>query len=276
VSAEVDQLMQIVPAAGDNPIRGVALVIHGLNLKPAKMQSIIDQLTAAGIEVYNCSLRGHGRNFASLAGVPDDDARLESFRQVTYQLWRNETLRAYQAASTRCRELQSVPMFFIGYSLGALMGCELLLTESHTSFDRMVLFAPALRIQPYSRIFQLLSPFPRLVVPSASPACYRANRGTPIAAYTALYTAAHSLAHNASDKLDVPTLLFIDSGDELVSTKGIMQLIETQNLTEWEVELVSKDATAQERYRHLIIDERSVGASVWQEMMASMAEHLLT
>ncbi|MEI6127603.1 MAG: hypothetical protein WCQ99_13745, partial [Pseudomonadota bacterium] len=43
--------------------KGVALVIHGLNLKPDKMLPIIAPLNAAGIDVLNVSLRGHGSNY---------------------------------------------------------------------------------------------------------------------------------------------------------------------------------------------------------------------
>ena len=41
-------------------LQGVALVIHGLNLRPKKMSTIIDNLTRAGIDVLSLSLRGHG------------------------------------------------------------------------------------------------------------------------------------------------------------------------------------------------------------------------
>ena len=44
-------------------ITGVALVIHGLNLRPDKMGSIISCLNTSGIDVLNLSLRGHGENY---------------------------------------------------------------------------------------------------------------------------------------------------------------------------------------------------------------------
>ena len=43
-------------------LRGVALVIHGLNLRPDRMQPIISKLTKSGIDVLGLSLRGHGEN----------------------------------------------------------------------------------------------------------------------------------------------------------------------------------------------------------------------
>ena len=47
--------------------RGVALVIHGLNLKPERMQPLANELRRWGITVVLCALRGHGENYAPLA-----------------------------------------------------------------------------------------------------------------------------------------------------------------------------------------------------------------
>jgi hypothetical protein len=43
-------------------LNGVALVIHGLNTRPDKMESIIAKLNDFGIDCLNLSLRGHGEN----------------------------------------------------------------------------------------------------------------------------------------------------------------------------------------------------------------------
>ena len=45
-------------AEGRDNIRGVALVVHGLNLKPAKMETVIGVLTTAGMDVLLVSLQG--------------------------------------------------------------------------------------------------------------------------------------------------------------------------------------------------------------------------
>src|SRR5271157_3010841 len=70
--------------------RGVALVVHGLNLRPERMESIITELNDTGIDVLNLSLRGHGNNYLKNMNICSDGARLESFRTVTYSLWLNE------------------------------------------------------------------------------------------------------------------------------------------------------------------------------------------
>ena len=94
--------------------KGVALVIHGLNLQPDKMQAIISVLTESGIDVMRLSLRGHGENYTHHAGIDEDQARLEAFKVVSFPLWMNETYLAY----TQVRKIaaqKKVPLFFVGF-----------------------------------------------------------------------------------------------------------------------------------------------------------------
>jgi alpha-beta hydrolase superfamily lysophospholipase len=109
-------------------LRGVALVVHGLNLKPEKMGAIIATLNQDGIDVLNLSLRGHGDNYPSQGRKNHDEQRLASFREVNYELWSDEMYRAYRQVRER-GELKNVPLFFVGYSLGGLLGCDLLISR---------------------------------------------------------------------------------------------------------------------------------------------------
>ncbi len=154
--------------------KGVALVVHGLNLRPERMQSIITVLNDAGIDVLNLSLRGHGNNYAKNINVSIDNARLESFRNVSYGEWLDEMYRAYVKVRERAAK-KKVPVFFIGYSLGGLMGCNLALSHPDVVYDRMVLFAPALNITVKSYLLKALMPFPNIVIDSLSPISYRSN-----------------------------------------------------------------------------------------------------
>lgn len=45
-------------------VKGIAIVIHGLNLNPDRMGSIISCLTKSGIDVLNLTLHGHGDNYS--------------------------------------------------------------------------------------------------------------------------------------------------------------------------------------------------------------------
>ncbi len=256
-------------------INGVALVIHGLNLRPDKMESIIALLTHSCIDVLSLSLRGHGKNYAQKANVDGSKARMKTFKTVSYKLWIKETYQAYGLAGNRSREKQ-VPLFLIGFSLGGLMGATLFASYPGVYFNRMVLLAPALHIYTIIYLAKLLSPFPRLVIPSFFIKSYCSNRGTPVAAYNALFEAIEHFNKDMAQKLNVPTIIFIDKQDELVSYRRLKRIIKKGRLHQWKLHLVKKSTTgAKEKMHHLIIDESSIGKDAWNEMRGLIIHHLL-
>jgi dienelactone hydrolase len=256
-------------------LKGIALVIHGLNLRPDKMESIIEILTGSGVDALNLSLRGHGKNYSQQDGSDDAQARLKAFKSVSYELWRDEIYAAYKIAEHRSNQ-NKVPLFFVGFSFGALMGVDLLASMPDVQFDRMVLFAPGLKIHSRYQIVRLLSLFPGLTVPSFSIKSYRANDGTPVAAYNALLDSLEHLNNNLNPKVNVPALIFIDKKDEFVSFDELKKLEENENLDQWKFHVVKKEAGEEPgKIHHLIIDEASTGKEVWKEIMDVMIEHLL-
>ena len=254
--------------------KGVALVVHGLNLRPERMQSIIAELNDVGIDVLNLSLRGHGNNYLNIMNVSSDGARLESFRAVTYGLWLDEIYEGYLKVRERALK-KNAPVFFIGYSLGGLMGCDLILSHPDVLYDRMVLFAPALNITVQSYLLKALMPFPNIVIDSLSPTSYRANEGTPMAAYKALFEAVDHFEKNQSDKLNKPALIFIDEEDEFVSCSKLKEMIALRNLDHWQIHIVQKDDDAGKKIsHHLIIDRDSVGDKMWKQIKDAVKRHL--
>ncbi|MBW2410229.1 MAG: alpha/beta hydrolase, partial [Deltaproteobacteria bacterium] len=176
--------------------RGVALVIHGLNLRPSKMESIINILTDSGIDALNLSLRGHGNNYDRHAHNDPVRARLAAFKSVSYESWKEEICAAYAAAKSRSIK-KDVPLFFIGFSMGGLMGTELLASRPDIQFDKMVLFAPAIKMHVRNNMIRVLSPFPRLTIPSYTLASYQSNAGTPMAGYNALFSSLKNFSGHA-------------------------------------------------------------------------------
>ena len=256
-------------------LRGVALVVHGLNLRPERMRPIISCLNQAGIDVLNLSLHGHGSNYVSKGKANGDEQRLESFMTVTYELWSEEVYNAYQQVRQRA-DRKKVPVFFIGYSLGGLLGCDLLVSHPDVSFDRMVLFAPALNVTIESYLLKVLAPFPALVIDSLSPKSYRSNDGTPMAAYKALFDAIAHFERNISERLNIPTIIFIDMKDEFISYQKLNDMIDQKKLTQWEIHDVQKDAdVVKNTTHHLIIDEDSTGRNLWGQIQGVILKHLL-
>jgi esterase/lipase len=256
-------------------LKGIALVIHGLNLRPEKMESIIAILTGTGVDALNLSLRGHGHNYPRQDGSTEAQARLNALKSVSYEMWREEVNAAYNIAKLRSTQ-SGVPLFFVGFSFGALMGVDLLASMSDAKFDRMVLFAPGLKIHSRYQIVRVLSPFPGLTVPSFSLKSYRANDGTPVAAYNALLDSLEHLDHNLNPKVNVPALIFIDQRDEFVSYDELKKMVDYENLDQWKFQVVKKEAGGEPgKIHHLIIDEAATGQNVWREITDVMVAHLL-
>lgn len=270
-----ENCVEWIKSIHSDKINGVALVIHGLNLRPDKMKSIIALLTHSYIDVLNLSLRGHGKNYTQKANVDGSKARMETFKTVSYEYWIKETHRAYGLAEKRSREKQ-VPLFLIGFSLGGVLGAALFASYPEVYFNRMVFLAPAICIYKIYYLAKLLCPFPRLVIPSFFIKSYCSNKGTPVAAYHALFEAIEHFNKNRDQKLNVPTLIFIDKQDELVSYRRLKRIIKNGGLHRWRPHPVKKSTTdVKENMHHLIIDESSMGKDAWNEMRGLIIHHLL-
>ncbi len=262
------------PQPGPGAPQAVALVIHGLNLDPERMQPIIDVLNENGVDALRLSMSGHGRNFARQDGVDAADARMEAFKAVSYHRWSAETLTAWRQARQRADQ-EKVPLVLVGFSMGGLMGLDLLASRPEATCERAILFAPAVSLHGWDHLIRVFSLFPRMVIPTLAPRHYLANPGTPMAAYNALFEALDHFEAHAGPRLNVPTLVFIDPADELVSMGGVKRLAETAGLDRWRFHPVTKaDTAAPGTLHHIMIDEASVGAEVWAGIKKAIAAHL--
>lgn len=249
--------------------KGAALLIHGLNLKPGAMAAISRRLSAAGIDVLQVTLSGHDTKSLS------DMERIEEFRRASYTLWRSEVAAAYVELADYANDHQ-LPKYLVAYSIGALLGADLLIdAEPAVAYDKMVLLSPALSLRATSQLLRPFSLFPDLIMPSFSPSVYHANWGTPMAAYNALYDGLHHFEKGASNQLNIPSLIVIDKGDELVSAHGIEGFIESHQLTQWQFSTVRKGSDAMTWYHHLLIDELTLGRAAWNDMMQQIEDFLL-
>ena len=271
---EVNTLMQWFPAKRYARPKGLALVIHGLNLRPTKMSSIIGALTDAGVEVLNLSLRGHGENYAPRRDMGGARARAVSLKEAAYELWSKEAREAYRAMGAKSARL-GVPIFFVGFSLGALLGVDLWASNAEIRFDRALLFAPALDLRVPYRLVRILYPLPGLVIPSLGRKEYLANSGVPIVAYKALLGMIRHFQAHVGPQADLPTLIFIDKGDEFIPFKKVKGIIAENRLRTWKICFVKKDRDADVNLKHMIIDEAALGRNRWRNMMEQGLKHLL-
>lgn len=268
--------MNIIFEPTVQPWRGVAVVLHGLNLKPVRMYPLADELRAMGIGVVNGELLGHGDNYEPQPDLSAVEARQAAYQQVTWRKWLADVKQIY-ATARDLAERHAVPLFLVAFSTGGLMGCTATALGAIDGFRRMVLFAPALATHRYFRPLRLLHRWPWLHIKSVAPVDYRANRSTPVAAYLAIHQAQEQLRNHIDQSLNVPTRIFIAPRDELISYRGLTKLITTQRLTNWQLDIVSKrEAAPGAGYNHLIINQAGVGTHEWQRMVEQMRRTLLS
>lgn len=240
--------------------RGAALVVHGLNLNPVKMSTLIEFLNSQNIVAYNVFLPGHDTGLSS-------EERLARFKNVSFNLWQKDLEGVYREVRKYTEE-ENLPLYYVGFSLGGVLGCNLLTRE--VSFDKMILFSPALKVNRTSRLIQVFSPFDAMTIPSSSPREYRANDKMAVAGYNALFDAIEELEQTSGDRLNIPALLFIDREDELVSFQRTETFIEEKELDQWTLFPVVKDEGFKDIYHHLTIDPYTVGPGAWSEISRKM------
>jgi hypothetical protein len=84
------------------------------------------------------------------------------------------------------------------------------------------------------------------------------------------------LENNLNPKINTPTVVFIDEEDELISFSGLQNMIQDQNLDQWNIHPVKKDKSATKiKMHHLIIDAASVGKKMWQGIVDITIRHFL-
>jgi hypothetical protein len=96
-----------------------------------------------------------------------------------------------------------------------------------------------------------------------------------VAAYNALFKAIEHLNKNMGQKLNVPTLIFLDTKDEFVSYRKLKQIIKNEELHQWKLHPVKNRTGAKGKMHHLIIDESSIGKDAWNKMRGLIIHHLL-
>jgi alpha-beta hydrolase superfamily lysophospholipase len=251
--------LRLIPTTG-RP-RAVALVLHGLNMKPERMEGVCDALARKGVECWLATLTGHGGD-------------LEALRSVRRETFLEDAGRACETADRRAREL-GVPLLLAACSLGAVVGNDLLHERDGVRLAGMVLFAPAFTPRRFARVARWLSPFPRLVIPSASPEAFRANRGTSVAAYRALFDSIAALEARGYARSNVPAVVFVDPKDELVSLRELRRLVARRGLDRWKIVEVSNAGSMLERsVHHLITGPEELGSEEWSRVEAQIGKFL--
>jgi len=221
-------------------------------------------------------------SYAPLQGHGDDgegpgaaERRLEAFRRVTREAWLDQARAAWAVARRRADE-RDAPLLLAAYSLGAALGLDLASDpDGEVRFDGMLLFAPPLLTRWPTHALRILAPLPRLVIPSFAPPRFRANRGTPVAAYNALFASIDALGRRRLAGLDIPSLVVMDPRDELVSLRGLRRLRDRHRLSRWELHEVRRRLARGARdYHHLVVSRERLGPDRWSDVSRRAAAWL--
>lgn len=245
--------------------KAVIILLHGLNLKPERMDDWARTLKDEGAIVMRLALYGHYPNSGSM-------------RDVSATIWRSQFDEVMEKARGIALD-EDLPINFIGFSLGALVALEWMAQNQNSgpSIERMVLLAPALATPWYSKsALFMASIFGKgFTVPSRSPKEYRANNGSTLAAYKALFDLKESLEGKSYKNTNIPTLILIDRHDELVPCDDLRKIIDQHRLGLWALEMVdNKIAQKNYGFRHLLVDEQAIGTALWETLTAKVKKHL--
>jgi hypothetical protein len=97
-----------------------------------------------------------------------------------------------------------------------------------------------------------------------------------MAAYKAIFEAIDHFEGHISDKLNIPTVIFIDEKDELISYRKLQDMIDQKKLDRWSIHKVWKDQDVDKVMAyHLVIDKPSTGGNMWGQVQRAMRKHLL-
>lgn len=240
-----------------------ALVIHGLNTNPNKMEQLASVVRNLDYKAKLAILAGHRGN-------------LENDKDVSAARWQTEFTEQWRESITDCRS-EHDERILIGYSLGALVAMNAFDSkETKPPPTKMVLIAPALELRYFVSVLKIISWIPGLKIPSLNNPEYRAQSYTSMRAYDALFQI-HDEWQKSKWKNTgaISTIVALSSKDELVDSKHLSKKINEIKSKNWKtIWLDNQESKIKPKYHHLIIDEESLGSKSWNIFTEEIKNHL--
>jgi esterase/lipase len=227
------------------------------------MLDLVKWLNEQGSDAYLVKLSGHHDNSVNA-------------ENITATVWQTEMINAYDLAK-KASINNNIPLYFLGYSLGGLLGTSMVCVgKGLYQFDKQLLFAPAFGIRTRSHLIKLAFLLDeRRKLPSYTPKQYRANNGISISFYKILFRQEKMLRKNLFKHVNIPTLVFIDPADELISHRKLCNLSRRFQLTNFRFICLDSGISDREtKYHHLIINERTMGGKNWKVVTGEMSKFL--
>lgn len=232
-----------------NETMAVVLIAPGLNLLPSKMDSLASFLASKNCDVFRISLG------------------------VNPKYWTDNFSDAYNIALEHAQIIQR-PIFFLGFSLGALVGVHYIIRHEEQQFCKIVLMAPATHTKPYTIIPAVLaSIFPNGSLPSFNLENYRERPKTTLLEYKKMRILQKELKNSLKNNvLNIPTLLITDPQDELVNSHKLTKFAALNPL--WtSLKLTNEGSLLPRKFHHLMIDSEAIGAAEWDKLLKHLTLH---
>lgn len=237
--------------------KGAVLISHGLNVRPSKMNALAEHYYKSGFDVYRLTLSGHEGDMAA-------------FKDATAEKWLGEVVTAFNEMKA---QEPGKPLHLLGFSLGAVAGLAAY-EKGLVAFDKIVLIAPPLQVTRTAGLVRNLFGFPGMMLPSKNNVDYRVHTKTPIAAYIALFDLIKMLKEAAAPLSESQGIVFFSPHDEMVDAAKSTQVL-SETHPKWTVHTVEKEnATLKPVSYHLMIDEPSLGARPFEQMLQKISEFI--
>ncbi|KAM1398440.1 hypothetical protein ACFX2I_015893 [Malus domestica] len=200
-------------------IRGVVILMHGLNEHSGRYDYFAKQLNANGFKVYGMDWIGHGGSDGLHAYVPSLD-----YAVTDMKLFLEKVL----------AENPGLPCFCFGHSTGAAIVLKVMLDPKFESrIDGVVLTSPAVGVQPTHPIFVVIAPLLSFLLPRYQISAAN-KKGMPVSRDPAALVAKYS------DPLVYTGSIRVRTGYEILRITSYLQ----QNLTKLRVPFFVLHGTA--------------------------------
>jgi hypothetical protein len=234
--------------------KGVMIVTHGLNLKPARMDGLAQFFSAQGYEVLRPSFTGH-------CGRP------EELQQVKAESWEKDARHFYAKAKVKA-DYFKVPLYLTAYSFSGLIYQSM---TKELPFKKRVFLASALETHFWYPIaIFLVNLWPTSFFRTWIPDGYFAQEYGGFRSVLAMnhFFLKWNDGRKSEDK--TPTLVWGDPKDELVNVPKLKLLAEGS--PGWEFrELGIGGCALPKCYHHLIVDEAALGPAEWKRVTETSA-----
>lgn len=212
-------------------------IVHGLNLKPEKMNYINQFFKTNNYNTSQISLKGH--RLAS--------NNLQHQKSIKKHDWENDIVKVY----TDLNEPQN--LIGVGQSLGAL---SLVSAHLHTKtkFKKLILIAPSIEPKLSVHFIRFLFLFPdSWSLPSFNLKEYRVEDSTSLSAYKELFRMRDNVLNS---KINIPCFVIANPLDEVIDFEKTQTWALANNCEFYTFKKIDENTVG---HQHLFIDPSTAG-----------------